>query len=126
MTKITAVPASPNGDGDQITRHAQTLDVAAGELPQALHGYRTIAQPAALTAIRHVVLTLELCAGQIGDTLNDKAIEQDSDPWDHTAIHLYNTASNVYDTQALIASAQVTVARALCEDADDYEPDALT
>jgi hypothetical protein len=102
---------------DPVTVCALDLDAASGRLLDALDGYEHTVNPAALAAIRRVLVALEQSAGQIGDTLHSTAIDQDSDPWDRTAVHLYNAVRNLHEGQTLLASAQITLGRALAEDA---------
>lgn len=101
---------------DPVTVCALDLDAASGRLLDALNGYEHTVDPDALAAIRRVLVALEQSTGQIGDTLHSTAVEQESDPWDRTAVHLYNTVRNLHEGQALLASAQITLGRALAEE----------
>lgn len=116
-TTRRADPATP---ADPVAVCAQRLESAADELLAELKQDRAMS-PAALSALRRAVAVLEESTGRTGDAMHVLSLDQDSSLWDRAAVDLYNAVSGLHESQALLASAQHWLERALHEDAQQAD-----
>lgn len=110
---------TPTRPLDEVSLRAQTVEHSARHLLAALDDFDGTIEPAALKAFQQTVALLEEFAGRVGNTLHAMARSQDSDPWDRTAVDLYNTVAKLHDVQTLLAAARSSLAAALAEDLED-------